>query len=328
MPPMAQFGRPGLLSARNLIAGGIGVVVVVAVWLGIRSMSSDPPPPPPPEPVVETVAEAPPPEPEPEPKTNLLQEVMRPQLTLLAAKRDIEAGELLMADAVEWRPWRYEIDPETILAEGDLNLNQILSAVARLPVQAGSPILRDGIILPGSPGFVTTVLAPGHRAVTVRVDDASASAKIIHPGDRVDLTLVGATLSDLGPVAQLIVPNVRVLAIDANFMKARSYGVLSPANDQAPSGNTYTLEVTPKDADRIALAATVGQLSVALRSEGAQQDGLEQRQLVGLQEIMRPPEQPPQPGFAAAQVRIIRGPGNSETVVVAPTIEITEDSEE
>lgn len=323
MPPMQSIGRPGLFSARNLIAGGIGVVVVIGAWLGIRNLYSDPEPSPQPQPVVAAaVEEAPPPTPQAEPEPPQEPEPAEdlPELwaTLLVAKRDIQPGDLLVAEAVEWRPWPHAIDLQTVLVEGEVELDQVLGAVVRLPMPADTPIARNGTVLPHSPGFITAVLAPGHRAVAVQVDGATASAGIIHPGDHVDLTLVYPQGFGSGPVAQVVVSDVRVLAIGGNVLQMRSYGPDNPqGGEPAPGGesSTYTLEVLPRDADRIALAAASGQLSVALRSESSQQQGPDYRQLVGLEEVLRAP---PKPGIEAAQVRIIRGSRKSETVVLAP----------
>ena len=334
MPPMPEFGQPGLLNARNLIAGGIAVAVVVVAWLGLRSLSSDePPPPPPPLPApTEAVVEA---VPEPEPIIEEPEEVEPPWPTVLVATQEIFAGDLLSADMVDWRMWRHEIDLNNALVKDEVSLDRVLGSVAKLPHQSRTPILRDRIVRPGFPGYITAALAPGHRAVPVQVDGATASARIIHPGDYVDLTLVFAqgagnqSLSALGPVAQVIVSNVRVLAIGADLLRMRTNGMEGAMDSQPPeppSGNIYTLEVTPRDADRIALAAATGQLRVTLRPTMALPEDLDQRTLVGLDEVMRPPNLPPDPRVEAAQVRIIRGPGRSDTVLVAAEEEPVEPS--
>ncbi len=324
MPPMPQFGQPGLLNARNLIAGGIAVAVVVVAWLGLRSMFAEapPPPPPPPEPVVEAAPEAEaPPEPE-EPE-----EVEPPWPFVLVAAEEIFAGDLLTPDLVEWRMWRHEINLDNALERNADILDRVLGAAVKLPIKANTPIYRDRIVRPGFPGYITAALAPGHRAVPVQVDGATASAGIVHPGDTVDLTLVYAqgaggsqTLSALGPVAQVIVSNVRVLAIGSNVLRMRTSGMdgaMQSPPPEPPSGNIYTLEVTPRDADRIALGATTGQLRVNLRPTTSLPEDLDHRSLVGIEEVMRPPSLPPDPQVEAAQVRIIRGPGRSDTVLVA-----------
>lgn len=325
MPPMPNFGRSDLLNARNLIAGGTALALVLAVWLGLRLLATDEPdsPPPPPEPTAEAPAPAPQPEPEPEaPK-----EAERPWPTLLVAAQEILAGDLLVPEAVDWRVWRQETDLQNTLAQDEVTLAQVLGAVAKQPIEAGAPILRSQIVRPGFPGYITAALAPGHRAVPVQVDEATANARIIHPGDHVDLTLVYAqgaggiqSLAALGPVAQVIVSNVRVLAIGADLIRVRSGNrgdALNSEPPSPPSGNIYTLEVTPRDADRIALAATTGEIRLTLRSNLSLPEDLDQRRLVGLEDVMRPPSLPPSPQVQAAQVRIIRGAGRSDTVLVA-----------
>ena len=312
MPPMFDFDRPGMFNARNLIAGALAVVVVLGAWFGLRSLFSEeapPPPPPPAEP--EPVAETPPPPPE-EPE-----EVEPPWPTVLVATQAIFAGDLLQPELLEWRMWRHDIELANALVQDDEEEEipaRVLGAAAKLPIAPDTPVLRNHLVRPGFPGYITAVLAPGHRAVPVRVDDAAANAGIIHPGDSVDLTLVYRQ-GDLGPVAQVIVSDVRVLSIGARFLARRTYGMddLDYTDDSAPSapsGDIYTLELTPRDADRIALATTTGEIKLTLRSDHATPEDLDHRALVGLEEVMASP--PPAPEVAAASVRIIRGPSRNE----------------
>lgn len=332
-----------MFNARNLIAGGLAVVVVLGAWFGLRFLLSDDAkqPPPPPAEESEPVADAPPPE-EPEVVDEVEEEVQETEAhpRVLVAKRSIQAGEMLVPDALDWRQWRRPMDAEfaaefALVKNADdsflggaeeASINDVLGTVARLRIEAGAPIFWRDIIGPNSPGFLTAVLAAGHRAVTINVAGAAANAGVIHPGDRVDVILIysqgqgGQALAAMGPVAQVIAANVRVLAIGSTVLRMRPYGRPGLGGGPAPEGGAFTLEVPPADAERITLAAATGQLDLALRSVlpsagGEGRDG--SPRLVDLDDVMRPPATPP--GVEAARVRIIRGNGRStEELVLIP----------
>ena len=324
MRDMLDFGGPpGLLNARNLIAGALAVVFVLGGWFGLRSLlaeDAEPPPPPPPAAEPEPVAEAPPPE---EPEEEEEDDAAYP--TVLVAKQRIAAGELLAQNLMDWRQWRQPIEAQSAFVKNDgfffrddeeFSVERLFGAVARSPIEAGTPIYRDAIIAPGFPGFITAVLAPGHRAITINVSGTATRSEIIHPGDRVDVILFypsGADRPDLGPVAQAIVSDVRVLVIGSRGLRARQQDQFGDAGGGAPAaaGEPFTLEVPSADVERIVLAASTGQLDLALRStlpspEGEYQDV--PSGLVGLDDLVPlPPLPPPPPEEAAALVRIIRG---------------------
>jgi pilus assembly protein CpaB len=95
------------------------------------------------------------------------------------------------------------------------------------------------------------------RAVTVAVSDASGVGGFVFPGDRVDLVLTQEVTGDGRSLkaSETIVRDVRVLAVDQS-VEAK----------EAKVGRTVTLEATPKISEKIAVGATIGTLSLALRS--------------------------------------------------------------
>ena len=298
----------GLFRPRNLVPAILALVVGVVAWFGIRpALTGDPEPAPPMQAQAEApaVAPAPPAEPEPAP--------VYPRV--LVAKRDIRSGILIVADLVEWVEWREAIDMNVAVVRGAVALQAVLGAVTVRPFTEGEMLAWDGLILPGSPGFITAVLSPGRRAVTVEVDRATTSANIIFPGDHVDVILVANTEQAgvaAGAAAQSIVRNVRVLAVGSTIVSLGRYGRASLSSAGVieavtpPQGETYTLEVSPKDAARISLAANTGQLTLAIRPIFAVPAAGEYVSPVWLDEVVRSPElEEPQ------QVQVIRGGGDN-----------------
>jgi pilus assembly protein CpaB len=101
------------------------------------------------------------------------------------------------------------------------------------------------------------LLGPDMRAVSVPIGEASGAGGFLAPGDRVDVYVTHPQQEDTLPYTDQLMQNVRVLAVgqDKNVGK-----------DKPEVVKTATLEVTPMQAQRVALALTVGQLSLSLRN--------------------------------------------------------------
>ena len=310
---MANFARPGLFAPRNIAAIAAVVVVVFGALLLLRTMEPAPAPPPAPaaavaeEPPAQPVEEeAPPPEESP------------PQFpTVLVASQDIRPGVLLASEMVEWQEWREPLNVEFAVVKGAVEVRQVIGAVALHTIDKGSLISFDRVIRPGHPAFITAVLRPGRRAVTVEVDAATTAARIIYPGDHVDVIMVleAGRFADLGPAAQVLVRNVRVLAVGSSSLELGRFNAAQVAGigtRTPPEGDTYTLEVTPVDAERLILGAANGRLTLAMRSLTQQAEWGSGARLTRLGEVLRlPDDDSAEKDMApASPVRVIRGGGS------------------
>lgn len=128
-----------------------------------------------------------------------------------------------------------------------------LASIAR-----NEPILRTKVTAPGQRATLSTVLDPGKRAVTVRVDDVREVAGFIQPGDRVDVVMIraGAESKTGEGYSDVILQSAKVLAIDQ---------ITGERTEQATIAKAVTLEVSEVDAQKILLATNVGRLSLILR---------------------------------------------------------------
>lgn len=315
-----------LFRPRNLIPAAFAAVFSIVAWFGIEDFlfGSDPPPTPQVEvtqPVEETVEEPEPAVEEPAPVVDDAPVFPR----ILVARRRINSGVMIVSDFVEWREWRDAIDLELSVLQDSVPMQAIIGSVTTRPYDPGVPIAWDGIIAPGGQGFIGAVLAPGMRAVTVEVDRATTNANIIYPGDRVDVIMVSeeSRSEGAGPAAQAIVRGARVLAVGSTIVALGRYGTVSLTQAGAvqpvtpPEGDNYTLEVSPIDAERVALATATGRLTLAMRSVSSSEPvhDREVRPAVRLTEIIVEPEPPPPPPVVPP-VRVIRGrPGNATNAV-------------
>jgi len=184
---------------------------------------------------------------------------------VLVAKRALPAGTIITADAMSFQPWPEDLVQDAYFIDGEADINQLMGTVVRHPVTAGEPVTQGSLVSPGDRGFLAAALGPGMRAVTVPVSAKTGVAGFVFPGDRVDLVLTQSARGDDGSsikAAETVLRNLRVLATDQQTEQA--------TNDQGKTVvrgfRTVTLEVTPKIAEKVAVAQTLGTLSLALRS--------------------------------------------------------------
>jgi len=185
---------------------------------------------------------------------------------VLVAKRALTAGTIITADALGFQPWPKELVQDAYFIDGEADMNKLLGTVVRYPITAGEPVTQGSLVSPGDRGFLAAALGPGMRAVTVPVSATTGVAGFIFAGDRVDLVLAQEVASqDNGPplrAAETIVRNLRVLATDQRTEKTTDQN----GKTVVAEFRTVTLEVTPKIAEKISVAQTIGTISLALRS--------------------------------------------------------------
>ena len=186
---------------------------------------------------------------------------------VLVAKKPLTVGTIIDAESLTYQPWPKELMQSAYYTEGqpDADLKKLLGQVVRYPVTAGQPLTRGALVGPNDRGFLAAALGPGMRAITVPVNVSSGVAGFVFPGDRVDLMLVqNVEGGGDGPplkVSETIVRNVRVLATDQRIDSKGEDG-----KTEVKTFSNVTFEVTPKIAEKIAVAQSLGQLSLSLRS--------------------------------------------------------------
>jgi pilus assembly protein CpaB len=137
--------------------------------------------------------------------------------------------------------------------------------VVRKRIAAGEPIIDGAVVKPGERGFLAAVLEPGMRAVSVPITPTSANSGLIFPGDRVDLILTQSLVESeeegsIRRVSETVLNDIRIIAMGVDTGDDPREG---EANEKA---KTATLEVTPRQAEEVALLTELGKLSLSLRS--------------------------------------------------------------
>ena len=188
------------------------------------------------------------------------QQTTSPQGTVKVAVASVplEFGAPITPDKVRLVDW-----PTNSLPEGTFSsIPQLLpmnhTRVALRPMAANEPILRSKISGEGGRAAISAVLDPTKRAVAVRLSDVAGVGGFVLPGDVVDVLVTRTPMNPNGnsqQITDVLLQKVRVIAIDQDA---------SDSTDKPAIGKTATLEVAQVDAQKLALAQQVGQLSLAL----------------------------------------------------------------
>jgi len=212
-----------------------------------------------------------------------------PDVQVLVAAADIAPGDVLSGGAVRWLPWPSEAVRDTFVAlpadevRGgadalEARLDELaapfVGKVARRPIAEGQPLTQDMVFARGEANFLTGALDQGMRAVAVPVSAETGAAGFVLPGDRVDV-IVSHDITQSVPrdlqgsiyaagmlrhAADTVVSDVLVLAADQ---------AIAPSDDEkAQIAKTVTLQVSPEQAEAIAVAQSMGEVSLSLRGLG------------------------------------------------------------
>jgi pilus assembly protein CpaB len=181
---------------------------------------------------------------------------------VLVAAKDINLGDSISAGDLKWQQWPVKgVTPELITKSAHPDATNALSgAVARASFIAGEPIKKQKLIMTSDGGVMAAILPAGMRAVSTSIREETAAGGFILPNDHVDVLLshkvrVG---SKDQTVSEAVLRNVRVLAIGQE--------IENKDGEKVATGKTATLELTPRQADVLALAQSIGEISLALRS--------------------------------------------------------------
>ncbi|MEP1420727.1 MAG: Flp pilus assembly protein CpaB [Erythrobacter sp.] len=192
---------------------------------------------------------------------------------VLVANRALPAGTIITADAMGYQQWPEELVQDAYFIEGNSDMSQLLGTVVRFPVTAGEPVTHGSLVRPGDRGFLAAALGPGMRAVTVPVSAKTGVAGFVFPGDRVDMVLTQAVQGEGRDLqaAETVLRNLRVLATDQTTEQVTD----QEGKTLVRAFRTVTLEVTPRIAEKVAVAQTIGELTLVLRSISDNQAELE-----------------------------------------------------
>lgn len=185
---------------------------------------------------------------------------------VLVATKALPVGTILGPDSMKFVAWPKDLVEGAYFKRDGTDLAKLQGTVVRYAIPAGQPLTQGALVKPGDRGFLAAALSPGMRAVTVPVSAQAAVAGFIFPGDRVDLILTQSVPGggDGPPLkaSETVLRNLRVLATDQRTDKQQDEN----GKTVVATYSTVTVEATPRIAEKIAVAQTLGALSLSLRS--------------------------------------------------------------
>ncbi len=183
-----------------------------------------------------------------------------PTTEVLVAASDVPSGAALIAENLTWQPWPSNaVGPSFITrAARPSAKTDMVGMIVRAGLVAGEPVYESRLLGNGA-GFLSVMLAPGMRAVAVKVNAETTAGGFILPNDHVDVMHTYTAKDGVGSgkiISEVLLRNVRVLAIDQMAAKQGSDSLI---------GKTATLELYADQVEAITAAAASGEISLVLR---------------------------------------------------------------
>ncbi len=177
---------------------------------------------------------------------------------VVVAAQDIPEGVAIDKIALTTGQW-----PVQTLPAGAFHaVDSVVGRVTRVPVFAGEPIVPGRLAPVGTTGGLEIKIAPGKRAMSVKINDVAGISGLIQPNSRVDVlvNIRDESSTKETQVAKLFMENMRVLSVGQQVTRG---------DDGKPiNATTATLEVTPEEAERLAIAMGQGSIALVLRGYG------------------------------------------------------------
>lgn len=202
---------------------------------------------------------------------------------------------------------------------------KLAGRVAVTNIAAREPITESRLAPEGTAAGLSAIIPEGYRAMTVKVDDAAGISGFIMPGTMVDVVVVidpreGSGMQD--PISKIVLQNIKVLANGQNIDKPKD-------EREANSVKAVTLQVTPEQAEKLALATSEGKLQLMMRSQIDQGDeqtpGINKRSLLSGEKATQAPEpgslkseQPKSDSKPVRRVSAVSAPKPVQTAAPAP----------
>lgn len=198
-----------------------------------------------------------------------------PASTIVVAGERLQYGTELAQNHLREIAWPSDALPNGAFAK----VADVLGAGKRVvlsPVEPNEPLLALKITGPGQRATLSALVGEGMKAVTVRVNDVEGVGGFVLPGDRVDVVLT-RQIDKGNATTEVVLQNARVLAVDQSADERSSKPSVAKA---------VTLEVDTVAAQKVWLAAAVGNLSLLLRKAG--ENSAERTRRVTLDDLSKP----------------------------------------
>lgn len=181
---------------------------------------------------------------------------------VLVANKHIRLGDSVQSGDLKWQSWPKQaaVSGYVTRASSPKAISNYSGSIARAPFLEGEPIKEQKLIKASEGGVMAAILPSGMRAISTPIREETAAGGFILPNDRVDVLVTRRLRQGQREehISETALRNVLVLAIGQNIeMKD---------GKKVANGKTATLELSPNQAETLALAQSMGEISLSLRS--------------------------------------------------------------
>ncbi|MEM7497359.1 MAG: Flp pilus assembly protein CpaB [Pseudomonadota bacterium] len=228
-------------------------------------------------------------------------------IPVIVASQTIKYGERVDEHHVRIIDWPADSVPQGAFTSPEDLIGDIMAErrVAMRQVDAGAPILESMVTGFGEDSRMAMRLGEGRRAFSIPINALSGVAGFIAPGDRVDIMLTESTQGELK--SRIILRDMQVIAVDQQAEEARR---------RARVGSTATLDVSTREAQILAVAQSVGKLTLTLRGAGDISDREEEVAPVSVADVRGDVKAQPKqqaPARPKTVVRVRKGASDTES---------------
>jgi pilus assembly protein CpaB len=172
--------------------------------------------------------------------------------------------------------------------------SQVLGRGVIIPISKGEFILPSKLAPENAGSGLPSLIPPGMRAVSVRVNEVVSVAGFVGPGTRVDVLLTGTPNGSTENQTTTVLQNVAVIASGHTLERS--------ASGEAQNTPVITLLASPEDAERLTLASSEGKIQLSLRNPlDTHQDSVDPANAKGLYKGGTAPAAPPKPTVHAVK---------------------------
>lgn len=179
---------------------------------------------------------------------------------VVVAAEDISIGSNIKPKQIKTVNWpKANVPPGAKASE-----NLVIGRVARQSIVSGDAITESKLVpKEGPPSVLTYKIPEGHRAMTVGVDQVAGVAGFINPGNMVDVVLTTTPPGKRQTISKIVLQNIPILAVGQIIEQKEGKPKVVP---------TVTMDVTPEDAEKLAIAGSQGRLQLVLRRLGDKEE--------------------------------------------------------